>query len=381
MTTHIKFKTPILLMAALLAGCGGKSNAPAGPGSAMPPPEVEVITVVKGKATLTQDLPGRLQAYRTAQVRARVDGIVEKRLFQEGSDVKAGDPLYRIDPRIYKAADVSANADLMIAKQNVERYKSLLDINAVSQLDYDQAVAKAKQAEAAVSRADEDLDNASVPASISGRIGRSQVTEGALVSKGEATLLATIEQIDPIYVNFTRPGAEVWRLQQAIKTGKNKRVSAQKIELLLQDGSIYPLRGKLQFSDLAVDPDTGSISMRAVFPNPRHELLPGMFVQVRFPMVGAEDVIQIPQRAVMSGPQGQLVMTVDAEGKAAPRPIKTGEMAGQNFVVSEGLQPGDQVIVDGLQKAHPGSPVKPVPWDPAQKAAAAGAPAAAPAKH
>ena len=345
----------------------------------MPPPEVEVVSVGTGSATLTQDLPGRLEAYRTAQVRARVEGIVEKRLFQEGSDVKAGETLFLIDPRIYKAADESARADLAIAKQNVERYKSLLDVKAVSQLDYDQAVAKAKQAEAAVSRADEDLENASVPAPISGRVGRAQVTEGALVGKGEATLLTTIEQVDPIYANFTRPSADVWQLQQAIKAGKLKKVAAEKIELVLQDGSIYPQRGKLLFSDLAVDPDTGSISLRAAFPNPNHELLPGMFVQVRFPTVGADDVIQIPQRAVMSGQQGQFVMTVDGEGKAAPRPIKTGAMAGQNFIVTDGLKSGDQVIVEGLQKARPGSPVKPVPWNPSGKGEASGA--VAPAKH
>ena len=381
MKPHASYLIPVTLSIAL-AACGAKQGQQAGnAGAAFPPPEVEVLTIGTGTATLTEDLPGRLQAYRTAQVRARVEGIVEKRLFQEGSDVKAGQELFRIDPRVYKAADESARADLAIAKQNVERYRSLLDIKAVSQLDYDQAVAKAKQAEAAVSRADEDLENASVPAAISGRIGRTQVTEGALVGKGEATLLATIEQIDPIYANFTRPGADVWRLQQAIKSGKLKKVATEKIDLVLEDGSLYPMKGKLLFSDLAVDPDTGSVSLRAAFPNPGHELLPGMFVQVRFPMGGADSVIKVPQRAVMSGPQGQFVMTVDGEGKAAATPVRTGAMAGPDFIVNDGLKPGDQVIIEGLQKARPGAPVKPVPWDPAHKAAASAAPAAAPSKH
>jgi membrane fusion protein (multidrug efflux system) len=203
------------------------------------------------------------------------------------------------------------------------------------------------------------------------------VTEGALVGHGEATLLATVEQVDPIYVNFTRPGADVFRLQQAVKAGKLKRVAAAKIELVLGDGSVYPMSGKLLFSDLAVDPDTGSISLRAEFPNPGHELLPGMFVQVRFPAAGADDVIKLPQRAVMTGPQGQFVMAVDAEGKVAPRPVRTSGMAGEDFIIAEGLNPGEQVIVDGLQKARPGAPVKSVPLG---SVPPANAPAATPEK-
>jgi membrane fusion protein (multidrug efflux system) len=365
MTTSTKPIFLTLLLTASLAGCGGgdKPAAGAGPGAAMPPPEVDVIIVVPGRATLTQDLPGQLQAYRTAQVRARVEGVVEKRLFQEGSDVQAGASLFQIDARTYRAADASAKADLVIARQNVERYKPLLEIRAVSQQEFDLAVAKAKQAESVSIAAVQDLENASVPAAISGRIGRAMVTEGAFVRKGDATLLATIEQLDPIYVNFTQPGSDLLRLRQAVKMGKLKRAESAKVELVLEDGSVYPLSGRIFFTDMAVDPGTGSVSLRAEFPNPKHELLPGMFVRIRFPEALAENVIRIPQRAVQASPQGQFVMVVGAESKATLMPVKTGDMAGEDFIIAEGLKGGEQVIVNGLQKARPGTVVKPVPLD------------------
>lgn len=363
MTTPIK---PIIfftvLISVALTGCGGgdKSAGP-GAGMSMPPPEVDVITVAPGRATITQDLPGRLEAYRTAQVRARVEGVIEKRLFQEGSDVKAGDSLFQIDARIYKAAAASAKEDLAVARQNVERYRPLLEINAISKQDYDLAVAKVKQAEDASTRANEDLAYTTVPASISGRIGRALVTEGALVGKGEATLLATIEQIDPIYVNFTESGSDLLRLKQAIKAGKLKRSVSARVELLQEDGNVYPLPGRIFFTDMAVDPGTGSVSLRAEFPNPKRELLPGMFVRIRFPEALAENVIRIPQRAVQIGPQGQSVMVVGAEDKVTPVPVKTGDMADGDFIIDEGLKGGERVIVNGLQKARPGTAVKPVP--------------------
>ncbi|MDH4234135.1 MAG: efflux RND transporter periplasmic adaptor subunit [Gallionella sp.] len=355
---------PALLLISLTAGCGGSDKpvvGPGGPGTAMPPPEVDVITVAKGSATFTQDLPGRLQAYRTAQVRARVEGVIEKRLFQEGSEVKAGASLFQIDARTFRAAAESARADLAIARQNVERYKRLLETKAVSQQEYDLAAARALQLEAALIRAEENLENASVPAAISGRIGRALVTEGAFVGKGEATLLAAIEQLDPIHANFTQAGTDFLRLRQAIKTGKLKRAESAKVELLLEDGSVYPLAGKIIFTDMAVDPGTGSVLLRAEFPNPRRELLPGMFVRIRFSEADTENVIRIPQRAVQSGPQGQFVTVVDAESKAALIPVKTGGMASGDFIIAEGLKGGEQVIVNGLQKARSGSPVKPVP--------------------
>lgn len=365
----IKPLISLFIMVALITACSGGDKpaaAPGGPGAAMPPPpEVDVITVAAGEATLTQDLPGRLQAYRTAQVRARVEGVIEKRLFQEGSEVKAGAPLFQIDARIYRAAAESARADLEIARQNVERYQPLLEIKAVSQLEYDLAIAKAKQAETALSRAGMDLENAGVPAAISGRIGRALVTEGALVGKGEATLLATIEQLDPIYANFTQSGSDLLRLRQAVKQGRLKHADTAGVELLLEDGSVYPLPGKIFFTDLAIDAATGSVSMRAEFPNPERELLPGMFVRIRFPEAVAENAIRVPQRAVQASAQGQFVMVVGAESRAMPQAVKTGGMVGGDFIIAEGLNGGERVIVNGLQKARPGTPVKPVSVAPA----------------
>ncbi|PWB59747.1 MAG: efflux transporter periplasmic adaptor subunit [Nitrosomonadales bacterium] len=357
-----------LLLIIALAGCGkGGGQKPAsgpGPGGAMPPPEVDVITVTPGSATLTQELPGRLQAFRTAQVRAQVDGILEKRLFEEGSGVKAGATLFRVDPRNYQVSFDAAKADLDVARLTLERYRPLLAIKAVSQQEVDLAEARLKQAEVALTRARIDLENTTVPAPISGRIGRALVTEGALVSRAGATHLATIEQIDPIYANFTQPGADLLRLRQAVKTGKLRKAEQANVELVLEDGSTYPQPGKLLFSDLAVDPATGSVSLRAVFPNPGHELLPGAFVRIRFPEAMQDQALRVPQRAVQPGPQGQLVMIVDNEGKVAPRPVKTSGMSGGDFIIAEGLKGGERVIVNGLQKARPGTPVKAVPWNP-----------------
>ena len=366
-----------LVLTLLLAGCSKNDKAApaAGAGAAMPPPEVDVMVATAGNATLTQDLPGRLQPYRTAQVRARVEGVVEKRLFQEGSDVKAGASLFQIDARTYRATAESAKADWMIARQTIERYKPLLEIKAVSQQEYDLAVAKAKQAEAVAIRTGEDLKNASVPAAISGHIGRALVTEGAFVGKGEATLLATIDQIDPIYANFTQSGTDLLRMKQAVKSGKLKNASSAKVELMLEDGSIYPLPGKIFFTDMAIDSSTGSVSLRAEFPNPKKDLLPGMFVRIRYPEAVAENVIRIPQRAVQMGPQGQFVMVVGQENKATPVPVKSSGIAGNDFIIAEGLQGGEQIIVNGLQKARPGSPVKPVPLGSPASAASMAKPA------
>jgi membrane fusion protein (multidrug efflux system) len=368
--------TAVLAAMLALAACSAKEGAgQQAPAAAAPPPtEVDVVTVAAGSVVLTQDLPGRLEAYRTSQVRARVEGIVEKRLFAEGSDVKAGETLYHIDAKNYQAAYDSAKADVSVARQTIERYKPLLDAKVLSQQDYDMAAAKLKQAESSLSKAQIDFENTHVPAPISGRIGHAQVTEGALVGRGDATLLATIEQIDPIYANFTQTGDDWVRLQEAFKTGKLKHSSAP-VELVLDDGSIYPLSGKLLFSDLAVDAGTGSVSLRAEFSNPKHELLPGMFARVRFSEGTSDNTIKVPQRAVITTVQGQLVMVVDAESKVVPRPVKTGDMAGGDFVISEGLKPGDQVIVNGLQRVRPGSPVKPVEWNPAGNVSAASAPA------
>lgn len=379
MKTKTQFLNALAVGAAMmaLAACGSKDGgAQQAPAAAAPPPmEVDVVTVTPGSVTLTQDLPGRLEAYRSAQVRARVDGIIEKRQFTEGSDVKAGDMLFQIDPRNYRTAYDSAKSDESVARQTLERYKPLLAAKAVSQQDYDLAEAKLKQAEAALSKAQLDIENTHVPAPISGRIGRAQVTEGALVGHGESTLLATIEQVNPIYANFTQPGSDLMHLQQAFKSGKLKRAGSAQVELVLEDGSIYPMPGKLLFSNLAVDPSTGSVTLRAEFPNPKQELLPGMFASIRLPEGNADDSIRIPQRAVMTGTQGQSVLVVDDESKVAVRPVKTGSMAGSDFVILEGLKPGDQVIVNGIQKVRPGSPVKAVQWNPEGSSPVADTPA------
>ena len=377
MNTYTKLSVPTLLLIALLTGCSKGGDKPAGGGQGMPPPEVDVVTATRGNVTLTQDLPGRLQAYRTAQVRARVEGIIEKRLFEEGSDVKAGAPLFRIDARTYKAAAESVRADLAVARQTVARYKPLLPVKAVSQQEYDLAVARVKQSEALLAKAEEDLENTGVPAAIAGHIGRTLVTEGALVAKGE--LLATIEQLDQVYANFTQSGDDMLRLKQSIRTGKLKRAETAQVELVLEDGSVYPHAGKIFFTDMAVDQATGSVSMRARFANPERELLPGMFVRVRFPEAQVENSLRLPQRAVQSGPQGQFVMVVGEEGKATPVPVKTGNMVGGDFIISDGLKGGEQVIVNGLQKARPGTVVKPVPWDPAAPMMPAAKPAGQPA--
>lgn len=377
-------KTLALLLLALLAACsdGGK-KAPAGaPGAGMPPPEVDVITIAAASATITQDLPGRLQAVRSAQVRARVEGVVEKRLFTEGTDVTAGTPLFRIDARTYQAQADSAAADLAAARAVFARYKPLLEIKAVSQQEFDAAEARVKQAEAASAKARLDLENAVPPAPISGRIGRALVTEGALVGKGEATHLVTIEQLDPIRVEFSQSYSDLLRLQQAVRSGKQKKADAAKVELVLEDGTLFPEKGRLQFTDLAVDPNSGAVLLRAEFPNPRRDLLPGTFVRIRFPQAQLDNAIRVPQRAVQGGAQGQFVMTVDGEGKVVPRPIRTSAMSGADFIVDDGLKGGELVIVNGLQKARPGSVVKPLPWTPGTPLMAAsagpGKPAATP---
>lgn len=364
------------LLAVLLSACG-KSEAPKGAppaGATPPPPEVAVVEARLGEALLTKDLPGRVQAWRTAQVRARVEGIVEQRHFVEGSDVRAGVPLYQIDARTYRTTQAAARADVDAARAVVNRYRPLAEMKAVSQQELDTAEARLRQAEAALARAQLDLENTTVPAPIAGRIGRSLVTEGALVGRGEATQLATIEQIDPIYVNFTQSSSELLALREAIASGRWRKADTQRMELLLEDGSVYAQPGKLLFSDLAVDPNTGAVSMRAQFPNPKKELLPGMFVRVRYAQARADQLVSLPQRAVQMSPAGASVLVVDAEGKVAPRPVKLGGMSGGSWTITSGLSGGEQVIVEGHMKARPGSVVRTVPWTPA--AAPAPAPAA-----
>ncbi len=356
----------LLLVLPLLAACGSGDKTAAGPagapaGGTPPPPEITVVTVGSRAATLTRELPGRVEAVRTAQVRARVEGIVEKRLFTEGSNVKAGQPLFRLDDRTYRTAAQAAEADVEVKKLNLERVESLLPIKAVSQQEVDLARAALKQSQAQLARTRLDLENTTVPAPISGHIGRTQVTEGALVGRDDATLLAIIDQLDPVNVLFTQPNAEVLRLKSALADGTLKATDSRIVELVLENGQIYSHKGRLFFSDLSVDPGTGAITLKAEFPNPQRLLLPGTFVRVRLPQAVEENAIVVPQRAVQSGSQGQYVLLVGPEDKATPRPVKVGAMSGTDFVIADGLKGGETLIVDGVQKAKPGTVVKPVP--------------------
>jgi membrane fusion protein (multidrug efflux system) len=365
---------PILLLVPLAACKPQSAPPPGGMMGGMPPPEVEVVTVAPKSVPRTVEAPGRLQAVRTAEVRARVEGVVERRMYVEGSEVKAGTVLFRIDGRTLAANLASARANLakaqaqaLIAGQNQERMQALAGSKAISRQDLDQAVAAKAQADAdiaatraAITRAEIDLSYASVTAPISGRIGRALVSEGALVGKGEATPLANIEQYDPIWVNFSQASADFQNLRDAQRQGKSTASHAP-VKLVLDNGREYPLPGKLLFNDLVVDPNTGSVGMRAEFPNPDRALLPGQFVTVRLPVAQAENTIVVPQRAVQVSPQGQAVLLVGGDGKVQAQPVKTGGLSGGDWIISEGLKGGETVIVNGVQKARPGSPVKAVP--------------------
>ncbi|MFJ3044320.1 efflux RND transporter periplasmic adaptor subunit [Herbaspirillum chlorophenolicum] len=357
--------TMTVAIAAALAACGQK---PAAQGGAMPPAEVSVVTVAPQRIAITNELPGRLEAYRVAQVRARVAGIVQKRVFKEGSEVKEGQVLYKIDPAQYQATYDNAQATLTQTTLKAQRYKPLVEVNAVSKQEYDDAVAAQKQAEAAVRIAALNLGYATVTSPISGRIGRALVTEGALVGQGsDATQLALVQQLDPIYVNVTQSSADLLKLQQAMASGQLKSVGDNKasVTLLLENGQPYPLPGKLLFSDVTVDEATGSISLRAEFPNPKRVLLPGTYVRTKIEQAIDEQALVVPQQAVMRDLNGSSVFVVDADNKVTPRPVKTGSAQGNNWQILDGLKDGDRVIVEGLQKVKPGATVKPVQWNPA----------------
>ena len=384
------FAASALLLA--LAACSDKPLPAGPPGGGMPPAEVGVVTVTPGDVALVTELPGRLEASRVAQVRARAAGIVLQRLFREGSDVRAGQPLFKIDPASYAATYSSAQAGLAKAQANAaqatmlaERYQPLVEANAISKQDYANAVAAQKTAEAdvaaaraSVQTAGINLGYASVTAPISGRIGRALVTEGALVGQGEATPLALIQQIDPMYVNFTQSATEVLNLRRALDAGRLKRAGqdAASVKILLEDGTQHARAGRLLFSDLTVDPTSGQVTLRAEVPNPGTVLLPGMYVRVQLEQAKAGNAILLPQQAVTRSAQGDTVMVVGADGKVAARPVKIGAEQSGRWVVLEGLKAGEQVMVDGFQKLRPGATVKPVPWQPGSTPASAGAPAA-----
>jgi membrane fusion protein (multidrug efflux system) len=359
----------------MLAACDGKQQgAPGG----MPPADVSVLTVQPQKITLSTELPGRTSAYRVAEVRPQVGGIVVKRLFEEGTEVKAGQQLYQIDPATYQASVQSALADLAKAKATLKtaeakaaRYADLVQINAVSRQDYDDTVATLDQdkaqilvAEAEVATAKINLDYTKVYAPISGRIGKSSVTEGALVTAGQSTALATITQLDPIYVDVNQSSSELLRLRQDVAAGKLSQNDADKAAVTLTlDGSNHPYDqpGELKFSEVTVDTSTGAVQVRALFPNPQKALYPGLFVRARVEQGVREQAILVPQQAVVRNADGTaMVWVVGAEDKAEPRPVTTSQNIGDKWLVDSGLKSGERVITEGIQKVRPGAPVHPV---------------------
>lgn len=382
LTTTRLLAVTLLLTAGLTAACGKKQPAMPQQG----PPEVSVVTIQTQRVALTTELSGRTTPYLIAEVRPQVGGIVKKRLFTEGSDVKAGQVLYQIDPSSYEAALASAKASqaraeatLTTVRLKAERYQELVKIKAVSQQDNDDAQAGLKQAEAelaaaraAVQTASINLAYTKVTAPISGRIGRSAVTDGALVTASQPTALATIQQLSPMYVDVTQSSAELLKLKQNLANGLFKKGAANQaqVKLLLEDGTPYPQTGTLKFSEVTVDQSTGSITLRALFPNPQQLLLPGMFVRAVVQEGVNEQAILAPQRGVTRTPQGAAVaMVVGAEEKVEPRPITVVRTVGDSWLVAEGLKPGDRVIVEGIQRARPGTPVKAVPFGAAPAAA------------
>ncbi len=367
----------LFLTLLLLPSCG-KKTAPAGPMMGGTP-EVSVITIQHQRIELSTELPGRVAASLTAEVRPQVGGIIQNRLFTEGSDVKAGDVLYQIDPASYQAAFDGTKAALAKAEANLEpvrlradRYKELLASEAVSSQDHDDSIAALKLAQAEIESAKAALEAArinlaytKVTAPISGRIGRSSVTNGALVTASQATPLATIQQLDPVHADVTQSSTEILRLRKALESGQllNSKDRQAKVTLTLDDGSAYPETGVLKFSEAFVDEGTGSVTLRTLFPNPKLTLLPGMFVRTVLQEGVRENAVLVPQRGVTRNPQGKaMVMTVGADEKVEPRIIKTERTVGENWLVDEGLKPGDRVILEGLQKARPGTPVKAVPF-------------------
>ena len=370
------FKHTLTALALALASCG-KTPAGPPPAAARPtgPMEVGVITIAASPVTLTQDLPGRISAIRVAEVRARVSGIVLKRLFKEGSDVKEGQVLYEIDPAQYEASYDSAlgtlaraEASLSSAQLKLNRMQSLIDSHAVSKQDYDEAsgnqkvnLAEVLLGKAAVKTARINLDYTKVTAPITGRIGLSQVTEGAYVRTDQATLLAIVQQIDRVYLDVNQPSSDLLRLRAALASGRLKADSSgqPRVKLVHENGDIYPEEGTLEVSDVTVNTLTNSVTVRAVFPNPRGDLLPGMFVRARLEEGTTPDAILVPQLAVSRNSKGEpTAMVVGANSMVELRVLETPRAIGNQWLVTAGLKPGDQLIINNLQKIRPGAPVK-----------------------
>ncbi|MEG2553969.1 MAG: efflux RND transporter periplasmic adaptor subunit [Hafnia sp.] len=354
----------------LLTGCND-GNEQKGQQSA---PEVGVVTLKAEPLNVTTELPGRTSAYRIAEVRPQVGGIILKRNFVEGSDIQAGSSLYQIDPATYQAAYDSARGDLAkaeaaanIAHLTVNRYKTLVGTKYISQQEYDTAVADARQADAAVTAAKAAVETArinlaytKVTSPISGRIGKSSVTEGALVTSNQANALATVQQLDPIYVDVTQSSNDFLRLKEELANGTLEQEGGKaKAELVLENGQVYAQKGSLEFSDVTVDESTGSITIRAVFPNPKGDLLPGMFVRARLDEGIKNNALLVPQQGVTRNPRGEAtVMLVGADNKVENRTVTAAQAIGDKWLVTGGLKSGDKVIVTGLQKVRPGVQVK-----------------------
>jgi membrane fusion protein, multidrug efflux system len=357
------------IAAALLAGCGHQKP----PAAAPPPPRVTVVTLQAQSVPLSGDLPGRVTAYRTADVRPQVNGIILKRLFVEGSEVKAGQQLYQIDPAPYQAAYDSAVALEASARALAERYKPLVEANAVSKQDYDNAVASRLQAQASVETAHINLVYTRLLSPISGRIGRSAMTEGALVTANQATALATVQQLDPVYVDVTQPSTTLLRLRREADAGqlKENESGQTQVKLRLEDGSEYAHTGKLEFSEVQVDPGTGSVTLRALMPNPERLLLPGMFVREQIEEGVRQGAVLAPQQGITHDQKGQPnALVVGSDGVVELRVLTTERAAGDQWVVTSGLQVGDRVIVEGLQSAKPGTKVVAEEYRPAAQATA-----------
>ena len=362
----------VLLLSGGLALTGCDDNQAQQGGQQMP--EVGIVTLKAEPLQITTELPGRTSAYRIAEVRPQVSGIILKRNFTEGSDVEAGVSLYQIDPATYQAAYESAKGDLAkaqaaanIAQLTVKRYQKLLGTQYISQQDYDTAQANAQQANATVIAAKAAVETArinlaytKVTSPISGRIGKSSVTEGALVQSGQATALATVQQLDPLYVDVTQSSNDYLRLKQELANGTLKQENGKaKVELVTNDGSKYPQTGTLEFSDVTVDQTTGSITLRAVFPNPDNTLLPGMFVRAKLEEGINPNAMLVPQQGVARTPRGDATVMLVGEGdKVEVRPITATQAIGDKWLVTDGLKTGDRVIVTGLQKVRPGAQVK-----------------------
>lgn len=368
MTSHarVSLLSSLIISAVLLTGCDNSGNQQAQPQA----PQVSVHVVHSEPLSVTTELPGRTSAFRVAEVRPQVSGIILKRNFVEGSDIKGGESLYQIDPATYQAAwnsakgdEAKAEAAAAIAHLTVKRYVPLLGTQYISQQEYDQAVATARQADADVVAAKAAVENArinlaytKVTSPIDGRIGKSSVTEGALVTNGQADAMATVQQLDPIYVDVTESSNDFMRLkQESLQRGDDSK----SVQLIMENGQPYSLKGSLQFSDVTVDESTGSITLRAVFPNPQHTLLPGMFVRARIDEGVNPQAILVPQQGVTRTPRGDAtVLIVNAQNQVENREVTAAQAIGDKWLITSGLQNGDKVIVSGLQKVRPGVTVK-----------------------